>query len=176
MEWIATARLQYRFRRILGHVCASHSIRRVRPATVKAKRAKYHQTARRNNGWDTWLPPKVSDSVPRCFVSDMLNQSPNSNRGIGHDKRGSVFERHIIHGRPNGHVGRVGEPQIAAILMPRELDALLSRLGNVLILEQIGRIADRSLANFGHQVTKDVFRKSWCMLILLGNVISLAAM
>ena len=66
--------------------------------------------------------------------------------------------------------------QVTTVLVPGELDALLRRLGHVLIVEKVSRVAYCRPADIGHQVTEYIFAQSGSLVILFGDVVSLTPM
>ena len=67
------------------------------------------------------------------------------------------------------------ETEIPAVLVPGKFNPLLGGLHNVLVVEQISCITDRRFTDFRHQIAEDVLVQSRCLVILLGDVVTLAA-
>ena len=151
-------------------------ISRVRAAAVKRERAEYNQTACWHDSGNSWLTPKVADLIARFFVSQMFDSRTNPALRPWQHKGRTVFQRHVINRCPNRDVRTVGEVQVAAVLMPREFDALLTGFRHVLIVEQKRRVSDCRSTDVRHQIAEHILGQSWSLVILLRNMIPFTTM
>ena len=169
------AGLEDRLGGILRDVGPPHAVGRVEAAAVEHERAEDDEAAGRYDRRHTWFIAEIPALVAAFGIADVLDERADADLRVGKHVGGSVLERHVVDGRPHRHVFAVRKPEVAAVLVPGELRSLLGRLHDVLVIEEEGRVADRRPADIGHQIAEHVFLEPRCLLILLGDVIPLAA-
>ena len=156
MHELLRARFVNRLCGILCDVRASHAVCCIGTAPMKRDRRQNNHTPGGGDDGDARLFAKVADLVSALLIPNVLDESANPNCRIGHDIDGAIFFVDIIDCSPDGDIRSMKEAKITGVLMPGESDSLLSRFDDVLIVEEIRSLANRSLEDIGNQVTDEL--------------------
>ena len=125
------------------------------------------------NGSDSAASARVRGMTALPTATELAAQNE---RRVSNDGCRAILLRHVVNGCPDRDIRRVWEAEIAAVLMPRELDALLGTLSDILVVKQERGFTNRRSADVGHQRAENVFRQPRRLVVLFGNMIPLAAM
>ena len=123
----------------------------------------------------------VADQVVAALLAPVrVDGVARAAAGVGQHVGGAVGLVYVVQGAPAGQIGRVrgvrvARADVAGVLVPGELHALLGALDHPLLVEQIHLAAEQPARHLGHQLPEQEAAHTPAGAVAVGDEVAAAA-